>query len=562
MAFPSGKEQPISHEIPPPKCKAPQEQQKVERSRNAAPSKQRSGYNCEFVQKPQELQNDCPICLFVLREPFQVTCCGYSFCHACIEHTLSNRKTCPTCNEATFSAFPNKGLQRSLYSFRVRCTHQKSGCEWTGELRELDGHLNLNQELNKRLIGCEFAAIACTHCYEYFQRRCVYAHESESCPQRPFSCEYCKDYCSVYKDVVNSHWQVCKSYPVPCPNQCGVSSERQKVEAHVNSMCPLAVVNCDFNYAGCEVKIVRKDMPTHLAEGLASHIKLLTNQAQLLIKSKNGHENLHQHLSLLALHNLQLTQLTLQLKKSLEESQDKIQELEKRMQAQATINANLQKCCEASEHKTEALTLKVAEEMAELRGKQEHSLVESHHKAEELEREKHANKCEIDVLKIQRDKERASLAALQWLPAKFVMTNFKEMKARNEQWHSPPFYTQGYKLCLRVDANGYKSEYISVFAFLMRGEFDDRLKWPFQGHVTVAMLNQLEDNNHTSHTMRFTEAKSNSVIGRVTNGDIASSGWGCQNFIAHTDLNFKPAKKCQYLKDDCLHFQIVKVELR
>ena len=93
-------------------------------------------------------------------------------------------------------------------------------------------------------------------------------------------------------------------------------------------------------------------MPTHLAEGLASHIKLLTNQAQLLIKGKNGHENLHRHLSLLALDNLQLTQLTLQLKKSLEESQDKIQELEKGMQAQATINANLQKCCEASEHKT------------------------------------------------------------------------------------------------------------------------------------------------------------------------------------------------------------------
>ena len=168
MAFPSGKEQPMSHKIPPPECKAPQEHQKVDRSRNAAPSKQRRGYDCEFVQKPQELQNDCPICLFVLREPFQVTCCGYSFCHACIEHTLSNKKTCPACNEAGFSAFPNKGLQRSLYSFRVRCTHQKSGCEWTGELRELDGHLNLNQEMNKRLIGCEFAAIACTHCYEYF----------------------------------------------------------------------------------------------------------------------------------------------------------------------------------------------------------------------------------------------------------------------------------------------------------------------------------------------------------------------------------------------------------
>ena len=451
-----------------------------------------------------------------------------------------------------------------MYSFRVRCTHQKNGCEWTGELRELDGHLNPKQQLNKRLVVqacCEFAAVACTHCYEYFQRRYVHAHESESCPQRPFNCDYCKDYRSVYEDVVNSHWPMCKCYPVPCPNECGVSSERQKVEAHVNTVCPLTVVKCDFHYAGCAVKLIRKDMSTHLAESLATHILLLTNQTQML-QGKNGQENLHPQISLLALHNLQLTQLTLQLKKSLEESQYKIRELEKEMQAQATINAKLQQSSEASEHKIEALTRKVAEEMAELRGKQKHSLVETHHKLQELEREKHASKCEIEILERQRNEDRASLVALQQLYAKFIMTNFEKIRAKNELWYSPPFYAQRYKLCLRVDANGYRSEYISVFAFLMRGEFDEHLKWPFQGHVTVAMLNQLEDNNHTSHTMRFTEAISNCVIGRVTDGEMASSGWGCQNFIAHTDLNYKPAKNCQYLKDDCLHFRIVRVELR
>ena len=561
MAFPSGTKQSISGEIPPLECKAPQIQQRVDSSHNAACSRQRSGYDCEFVQTPQELQKDCPICLFVLCEPFQVTCCGYSFCRACIEYILSNKKACPTCNEATFSAFPNKGLQRALYSFRVRCTHHKNGCEWTGELRELDGHLNPKQQsVNKKLVGCEFAAVVCTHCCEYFQRRYVQTQKSESCPQRPFSCDYCKDYRSVYEDVVNSHWPMCKCYPVPCPNECGVSSERQNVEAHVNTACPLTVVNCDFHYTGCEVKLIRKDMPTHLTESLATHIILLTNQTRML-EGKNGQESVHPHMSLLALHNLQLTQLTLQLKKSLEESQYKIRELEKEMQAQATINAKLQQSCEASEHKIEALTLKVAED--ELRGKQKHSLVETHHKFQELEREKHAIKCEIEIRERQRDEDRASLAALRQLPAKFIMTNFEEIRAKNELWYSPPFYVQGYKLCLRVDANGYRSEYISVFAFLMRGEFDEHLKWPFQGHVTVAMLNQLEDKNHTSHTMRFTEAISNSVIGRVTDGEMASSGWGCQNFfIAHTDLNYKPAKNCQYLKDGCLHFRIVRVELR
>ena len=66
------------------------------------------------------------------------------------------------------------------------------------------------------------------------------------------------------------------------------------------------------------IQLVRKDMPTHLAESLATHISLLTTQTQMLA-GRGGQENLLLHLSLLALHNQQLTQLTLQQKGSIEE---------------------------------------------------------------------------------------------------------------------------------------------------------------------------------------------------------------------------------------------------
>ena len=118
-------------------------------------------------------------------------------------------------------------------------------------------------------------------------------------------------------------------------------------------------------------------------------------------------------------------------------------------------------------------------------------------------------------------------------------------------------------MCLRVDANGWKDgkgTHVSVYAYLMRGEFDDLLKWPFQGHLTVAMLNQLEDNNHTTNTIRFTNTTDIEVIGRVTDGERAS-GWGYHTFIAHTDLNYNPSKNRQYLKYDCLRFRIISVEL-
>ena len=690
MASPSDGRQPQSNENSPPSCQIEQEQRQI-----VTPPRERGGYDCEFVERPKELEADCPICLLVLRDPFQASCCGNSFCQLCIKRVQADKKSCPTCNEADFSVFADKRLRRSLYAFQVRCVHQKSGCEWIGELGELERHLNLNPELSKQLVGCGFAAVSCTHCREYFQRRHVHAHETESCPQRPFSCDYCEDYGSVFEDVVTNHWPVCKCYPVSCPNECGVSPERQSVETHVNTVCPLTVVNCDFHYAGCEVQLVRKDMPTHLAESLVTH------------------------LSLLALHNQQLTQLSLQQKESLEElkkenevlkqkdnkdvarevaelekRQLKIQELEREKQAQA---AELQKYSETSNEEIEALKQKVNKdlkrEVAELQrqreedrtsllqymqrenkvlkekvnkdvvrevGELKESLEKSQLKIQELEREKQAlhnqqltqltlqlkerleelkneshqkiqelkkenevlkqkvnkdvaklkeslEKSQLKIQELEREKQAQAIGTtkskhdigaltvkvnedlerevaelrrqrdqdkvlllhqcLSVFPIELIITNFAERKSSNRVWHSPPFYThpQGYKMRLSVYANGYgkgKGTYVSVFAHLMRGKgaCDDRLKWPFQGHVVLQLCNQLEDKRHCGHTISFSETTDPKAISRVAGQEIAESGWGTSTLLAHNDLNFNPANNCQYLKNDCLHFRIIAME--
>ena len=689
MASPSGGGHRPSSEIPRPVCQIDEAQQEQQQTNlRKTPPTERGGYDCEFVERPKELETDCPICLLVLREPFQVTCCGNSFCRSCVERIQADKKPCPTCNEEDFNTFPDKRLRRSLYAFRVCCVHQKSGCGWAGELGELDRHLNLNPELGKQFVGCEFADVACTHCCEYFQRCHVHVHESESCPQRPFSCDYCDDYASAHEDVVNNHWPVCKCYPVPCPNKCGVDPERQNVETHVNTQCPLTIVNCDFRYTGCEVQLARGVMPTHLAESLTTHISLLTTQTQTMAGSGAQSllaEHLLPHLSLLSLHNQQLTRLTIQLKESLEESQCKIQELEKEKQAQAaklkdlseastckiealetvqgTLSTELQKASDTNRHKIEVLEKEKqaqAGAISELqkisdtsrrvleKDKQTQAAVNAEfrktsdtnqHKIEVLEEEKqvqagvneelqrssettkhevHNLKQENEALKREmneilkeeivqlrkgkleemktletslqvalaeskslkqetaelrrkQEEDRASLATVQRctgaFPVKLMVTNFAEMKRSDEQWYSPPFYTHphGYKMCLRVGANGVgdgKGTHVSVYAYLMRGEFDDLLKWPFQGHVTIAMLNQLEDNNHTTKTIQFTDTKSNKIIGRVTEGERAPSGYGYATCRAHTELNYNPTKNCQYLKYDCLRFRIVKVELK
>ena len=120
------------------------------------------GFDCEFLEPPPEnLQTRCPVCLQIIREPYQVPCCGKKYCQSCIQTIKIKNKSCPTCNTEGFSNFPDTGHKQSLYGLKVRCSHQKDGCEWTGELRQLDEHLNTDPLPEKQLDGCRLTIINC-----------------------------------------------------------------------------------------------------------------------------------------------------------------------------------------------------------------------------------------------------------------------------------------------------------------------------------------------------------------------------------------------------------------
>ena len=81
------------------------------------------------------------------------------------------------------------------------------------------------------------------------------------------------------------------------------------------------------------------------------------------------------------------------------------------------------------------------------------------------------------------------------------MFNYNEHKRVGDQWYGVPFYSgiNGYKLYLRVDANGEgssKGTHVSVYVEIMRGENDEMLQWPFNGEITIELLNWREDKRH------------------------------------------------------------------
>ena len=142
----------------------------------------------------------------------------------------------------------------------------------------------------------------------------------------------------------------------------------------------------------------------------------------------------------------------------------------------------------------------------------------------------------------------------------FTMTDIEEYKRDNDEWYSPPFYTHpsGYKMCLRVDANGngrYKGTHLSVLVCLMRGELDDQLKWPFRGKITVKLVNQAEDNDHVVKTVKFTSSVPQEYCKRVMAEGERGTGWGYGQFLPLTELQPK------YLKNDCIKLCIKRVEI-
>ena len=250
-----------------------------------------SGFDCDYTEeKPHWLEDQCPTCKLILCEPYQVTCCGKSFCRACIQRIEAENKPCPTCNEENFESYHNKGLQQPLYEFKVFCSNKKSGCGWQGELGQLNDHLNLNPDTDSLFVGCTYADIKCLFCPEVHCRTKI-KHHQDDCAERPFTCPVCNEYNSTYDDVITNHTPVCKCRPVECPNSCGANNlQHQHLEEHISAQCPLSYVDCEFSDAGCDAKVLKKDLPSHLADNIVTHMSLLAREntkLKLQLKEQN-----------------------------------------------------------------------------------------------------------------------------------------------------------------------------------------------------------------------------------------------------------------------------------
>ena len=162
--------------------------------------------------------------------------------------------------------------KREISELEVECdsSSAKRRCPWVGTLGTLEEHVDT----------CEFYLVPCPKGCEddscevrQFMRNDLNKHLEEDCPNRDHECEHCGEK-GTYA-YIEFHDKMCIKKEVSCSQDgCTERMQRQYVKKHVCTDCQYATVSCKYSTSlGCDIKLQRKDMPSHEQDSEA-HLNL------------------------------------------------------------------------------------------------------------------------------------------------------------------------------------------------------------------------------------------------------------------------------------------------
>jgi TNF receptor-associated factor 4 len=277
--------------------------------------------------------------------------------------------------------------------------------------------------------------------------------------------------------------------PIPCPNRCGIKSigTSNELDNHLKR-CPLQEVGCDLSNAGCDAKVPRQFLERHMEENVHTHLAMV-----LATTLRTGAE------------------------------------FERRLQG---LEIEFEE--------------KLLEKDRQLRSVEE-ELRESRARVELLQEETRAREKQVEKLS----------RAIGIPPFHFSLDEFGKLKQDKASIGclSLPMYTHpnGYRFQVRTWVNGrgsFTGTHVSVEFEPLRGDFDDKLKWPVRFVITLELLNQYKDRDHisVSETFEYSEP------GRLVPSQYITH-------ISHDSLAWDARRQTQYLKNEKLCFRIAEIDV-
>ena len=480
-----------------------------------AASEHIQGYSCEFLDS---ISDDfcCKRCSLVARKLSITSCCGETYCHTCIADTQQQGKPCPACGENEFSITQHIKFQKKVNEFLVYCSLKKRGCGWSGPLRELDSHLDPDQD------NCQYVDMKCPlNCQQTIPKNKVEQHVAQECAKRKYVCQYC-NFSAAYEEVVDIHFPECKYVPLQCPNLCGVTFERDFMEDHMK-MCCLEEVGCEFDGVGCGERFRREEQEEHTRQNSQTHLILTA--------------------SLAAKTNKNLLDWSAEDKEEKQLLKQKVEEQQKMLKSQ--------------EQKIKDQEFTLGEQKLLLGGleqsiQQLRSLVQDKDKKQEAECKRLEQKLMEQQLTLLYHCHGLTNGKMRY----FLMANFSKEKAKDKfnNWWSPAMYThdRGYKFCIGVDANGYLGGHgkaMRVKWKLMEGEYDNQLKWPAKARITLELVNQ-DGGMNLAQTNLFSLNKKNLKAYLFSHISVGADS----HFVKHSELD-------PFIVNDTLIFHISNITM-
>ena len=526
----------------------------------------------EFID-PLPNDFECSLCLQYLKQP-ALTSCGHHFCKECIDRAVERSRklkqdpACPLCKEQDFQMFIDRKTERKISSLRVYCLKKSRGCRWEGELGCLNHHMDLKEgDCVFVEVECEFSEMGCT---TRVLRKDMLKHMEENTHKHIILMSVLGSKMGGSLEL-NRKLQERRAEMLPNMQLCHRDEEFQqrleglekKLEMKSEDMEQQLKVK-DQELANVGERLEEKDDQLAEVKGqlqekgkqlskIEEQVKQLS-KVEEQVKEKEGRLSVvekklgekEKQLIIVEQRLKEKDKEQAEVKKSLQEQEQHIQELQnslQRKEEQANIKRKLQEQQDGMQRQLQTSENDLKQRIVQL----EKQLQE---KDRNLEKELGAQ-----IMSVRNDLD----GRCPFLPFDFVMPNFTKLKASNTTWYSPPFYTQhgGYRLSLRVDANGLGSvKRVGWCLYTEPGEYDELLKWPRVCHTCYIQL--------LNHCTGKWEREQCCAAGTFKKPAPARRRqcFDCWHHIPHSGLEYNAETKTQYLKNDCLHFRITKIDFR
>ena len=492
-----------------------------------------------FVEPPS-FDCVCPVCWNTLIQPFTTTCCGKHFCKPCsVAFVKKDSTLCPLCNATPLNVGINTHFRRRLNQLKVYCLYQENGCNWIGGYGRIENHLNFGKEEGE----CQFVPVKCPlsqYCECTILRKNLSAHCRNGCKYRQFTCKYC-GFISTYKEVTTRHNNECINYPLLCPNRCSTTTyPRCQLKDHI-AQCPDENIPCTFSKMGCKEIVKRRELQKHLESNDILHqtmmCKIVVEQTKKLNLQSTAIQSLGRDNRDLQGRVSQIIQKHRILQNTLQTLDDDKKKLEKNV-CELTQNIFALKNPSSDDNRW-VENMKVAVSKMKL------------------------NDWSLYLSKMVEITTIEAIVPVIFKVSLTVTKNYCQNHQRlgdcrskhysSSVYRSLPFYShaQGYKLCMLAKVVCHcpcclkelpKPSYYEDFHFLTSpeytrytyacdkipdkdfislsveliaegGEYDKKIKWPFDNSVTVTLLNEKKNDGHLSIR--------NDYIGRNTSSQLS-----------------------------------------